>query len=134
MLMCSKPLGHSYINYVNFYQYFLKLKLSYTSNILLYSKYEVYFKYTFGDILTCTVCKFMKIIQKQFRFVCFKYTLSPSRIQQKSNLFSPLLISVNLLDHTVSQGRFQICLKMILLNSLLTCLTFLLQQAISQLF
>ena len=46
----------------------------------MYSKYEVYFKYNFGDILTSKVCKFMKRIEKKFRFVCFKYTLSPSRI------------------------------------------------------
>ena len=33
-------------------------------NIHLYSKYEVYFKYTFGDILTFKDRKFMKIIEK----------------------------------------------------------------------
>ena len=39
------------------------LKLSCTSNILLYSNYEVYFKYTSGDILTSKVCNFMKITE-----------------------------------------------------------------------
>ena len=35
----------------------------YTSNLLLHCKYEVYFNYTFGDILTSKVCKFMTIIE-----------------------------------------------------------------------
>ena len=30
----------------------------YTSDILLYFRYEVYFKYTFGDILTSKACDF----------------------------------------------------------------------------
>ena len=48
------------------------MKLSYSSNILLYSKYEVYFKYTFRDILTSKVCKFMKIIEKYFKVCMFQ--------------------------------------------------------------
>ena len=36
----------------------------------------MYFKYTFRDILILKVCD----TEKQFKSVCFKYTLKPSKI------------------------------------------------------